>query len=179
MTNRWQNPNYTTAEPWVETPECVEEYAVSPGCDPFDPRDIWALQREFGIAKAVMVGWWEEEDAGGGSSLLPVRSNVSEVKVTTYVRGGESALIILANFGHKAEEVTLEFNWTRLGFKGEDGLKLRVPELRVPVQPAGSVAVNEGGVSQPIKVPALRRGAIDSTEGVILLLEKSGQFIKF
>ena len=160
MTNRWQH-SYKT---WEKSTECVVEFAVSPGCDPFDPRDIWALQREFEIERSNMIGWWED--------VLAVTSNVENVKVTTYVRSGKSALIVLANFGKEVEEVTLEFDWELLGFKDGSGVIVRVPGLRVPVQLArASVAVKDG-VSIPLKVPALRTGAIDSCEGVILMLEK-------
>jgi hypothetical protein len=105
MTNRWQH-SYKT---WEKSTACVEEFAVSPGCDPFDPRDIWALQREFGIERSKMIGWWED--------VLAVQSNVENVKVTTYVRSGKSALIVLANFGKEVGEVTLEFDWELLGLK--------------------------------------------------------------
>jgi len=57
-TNRWQH----TYSAWVASPACPDEFTVSPSCDPFDPRDVWALQSSFGIADSRMVGWWEELD---------------------------------------------------------------------------------------------------------------------
>jgi hypothetical protein len=39
-TNRWQ-PN---SKSWTPTTACPDMYGISPECDPFDPRDIWALQ---------------------------------------------------------------------------------------------------------------------------------------
>jgi hypothetical protein len=58
-TNRWQ---HGYKNDWTPTPDCDEEYGVSPACDPFDPRDIWALQSAFGIADSVMIGWWEDQE---------------------------------------------------------------------------------------------------------------------
>ena len=153
MSNRWQ--------PQPKGPTCPDEFAVSPACDPFDPRDIWALQDQFGIAESVMVGWWEQV------GTLPVQSDVEAVVVTTYLRKGTSALVVLANFGKDVEDVHLDFDWGLLGMEASRST-LRVPGLRVPVQPAReSVALNGA-----VKVPALTRGAIDSTEGVVLILER-------
>jgi hypothetical protein len=89
------------------------------------------------------------------------------VKVTTYVRAGESALIVLTNFGSKPTTVKLTFNWTVLGMEA-GAVGLRIPKLRVPVQKEQ----DDVDLSAAVAVPALQHGAIDSTEGVILLLEK-------
>ena len=83
-TNRWQN---SFAPGWLATAACPAEFAVSPGCDPSDQRDIWALQDSFGIAESATVRWWEE--------ATPVQSSVDAVTVTTYVRAGRSAMIVL------------------------------------------------------------------------------------
>ena len=122
------------------------------------------MQSSFGIAQSQMVGWWVELERG--AFALPVRSSDSVVKVTTYIRRGNASLIVLANFGHEPVYVKLRFNWTALGL---DSVRtsLRVPELRVPVQPAQ----NSLPLGATIKVPAPTHGAIDSVEGVILLLE--------
>jgi len=163
-TNRWQH-SYTS---WAASPDCPEEFAVSPSCDPFDPRDVWALQSAFGIVDSQMIGWWAELEEEAHSQL-PAASNVEAVKVTTYVRKGKSALIVLANFGSQPTSVTLTFNWTLLGLDASTAT-LSVPKLRVPVQ----LGQNSISMFDPIKVPALTHGAIDSVEGVILLLEKKG-----
>ena len=99
-TNRWQAISHAAG--------CTKN--ISTGCDPFDPRDIWALQSSFGeletppvefgavfldltqgvvltgtgITESVMIGWWEELEQG--HEYLPVTSNVEDVKVTTYLR---------------------------------------------------------------------------------------------
>jgi hypothetical protein len=164
-TNRWQPRGYSLT--FTPTKSCPVEYAVSPGCDPFDPRDIWALQSSFGIADSEMVGWWAELDEEESDGSLPVRSDVDAVKVTTYVRKGMSALIVLANFGSEPQSVHLAFNWTTLGLAAS-AVTLRAPMLRVPVQ----LAQDSLSTDDRVKVPALTHGAIDSREGVILLLEK-------
>ena len=61
----------------------------------------------------------------------------------------------------------LAYNWTLLGLR-QGAAALRAPALRVPPQQARSFAV---GGQEEIVVPAARKGAVDSTEGVILLLE--------
>jgi hypothetical protein len=94
--NRWQAISHNAG--------CTDNVSVT--CDPFDPRDIWSLQRKFGIGQARMVGWWEELELGAAS--LPVRSSVAAVKVTTYVRRGRAALIVLANFGNVTTTCALD-----------------------------------------------------------------------
>jgi len=87
--------------------------------------------------------------------------------VTTYLRYGHSALIVLANFGAVSSTIELRYNWKALGLDASE-VNLRAPELRVPVQP-GQDSIEIGGW---IIVPALTHGAIDSREGLILILEK-------
>ena len=163
-TNRWQ----PSSKGWAPSEACPDEYAVSPSCDPFDRRDIWRLQSSFGIGASQMVGWWVELEEG--PAALPVRSSVSTVKVTTYVRKGHSSLIVVANFGSKPTSVHLSFNWTTLGLD-TSAVTLSAPKLRVPVQ-LGQGAL---AIGAPIEVPALTRGAIDSREGVILLLKSQAK----
>lgn len=100
--NRWQAISHAAG--------CTKN--ISTSCDPFDPRDIWALQSSFGelkaclpcrvrgytfgsetqlhwgggagISESVMIGWWAELEEG--HEYLPVTSSVEDVKVTTYLR---------------------------------------------------------------------------------------------
>ena len=60
-TNRWQAISHSAGF-------CN----VSTSCDPFDPRDVWALCESFGIAEATMVGWWRTLEEPG--EALPVRA---------------------------------------------------------------------------------------------------------
>jgi hypothetical protein len=140
---------------------------VSTSCDAFDPRDIWALQASFGVNASQMVGWWAELEEG--KAALPVQSSAADVKVTTYVRKGHSALIVVANFGTMAVSVTLTFNWGVLGLTSA-GSTLRAPVLTVPPQPSQHWGVSPDGAK--VQVPVATKGAVDSREGLILLLEK-------
>jgi hypothetical protein len=193
--NRWQAISHNAG--------CAHN--ISTACDPFDPRDIWALQvrqrahqpavpscsmlhapcsryniyldltyctcinlqqMSFGIVEAQMVGWWAEIEEG--AAVLPVRSSASNIKVTTYVRKGNSALIVLANFGSLDTSVGLTFNWTLLGLpSGGVGCVLSAPGLRVPPQKAQSMQLGSS-----VHVPAPTKGAPDSLDGLILLLKK-------
>ena len=72
-TNRWQAISHAAG--------CTKN--ISTGCDPFDPRDVWALQSSFGISESVMVGWWVELEEG--REKLPVTTTAEDVKVTTYL----------------------------------------------------------------------------------------------
>ena len=156
-TNRWQAISHTAG--------CTHN--ISTGCDAFDPRDIWALQASFGINASKMVGWWAELEEGKQS--LPVHASAADVKVTTYVRKGHSALIVLANFGTAAVSATLSFNWGLLGLTST-GATLRAPVLSVPPQPSQHWGTSPDGAK--LLVPAATKGAVDSRDGVILLLEK-------
>eukprot|EP01052_Picozoa_sp_SAG31_P020207 SAG31_NODE_1510_length_8062_cov_4.204194_1_plen_212_part_00 len=133
--NRWQAISHNAG--------CTDNVSVT--CDPFDPRDIWALQRKFGIGQARMVGWWEELEHPLGASSLPVRSSVATVKVTTYVRRGRAALIVLANFGNQSTTCALDIDWQMLGLTASSST-LRAPALRVPPQPALEVSLTSDQV---------------------------------
>eukprot|EP01045_Picozoa_sp_COSAG04_P009889 COSAG04_NODE_589_length_12295_cov_12.315513_8_plen_203_part_00 len=152
-TNRWQAISHAAG--------CTHN--ISAACDPFDPRDIWSLQRSFGIEASRMVGWWAEVEEGLAS--LPVRSSDDAVKVTSYVRKGHATLVVLANFGTSSAEVTLTYDWAALGLSASTA-KLSAPPLRVPPQPA-----QHWPLQAKLTVPAPTKGAPDSRDGLILLLQ--------
>ena len=177
-TNRWQAISHAAG--------CTHN--ISAACDPFgtrkpllrctphdmmcltrlrmsvsDPRDIWSLQRSFGIEASKMVGWWAEVEEGLAS--LPVRSSDDAVKVTSYVRKGHATLVVLANFGTRSAEVTLTYDWAALGLSAATA-KLSAPPLRVPPQPA-----QHWPLQAKLTVPAPTKGAPTSRDGLILLLQ--------
>ena len=119
-----------------------------------------------GIAESEMIGWWSELEEGADS--LPVRSSAHDVKVTTYLRKGHSALIVLANFGAAPVSVTLSFQWPLLGLTSA-GATLRAPSLKVPPQQSQHWGVRPDGAK--MLVPAATKGDPASLEGMILLLE--------
>ena len=110
-----------------------------------------------------MHGWWLELE---GAAALPVRSSVDSVKCTSYVVKGKRALVVLANFGTTPATVHLSFDWAALGLR-QSAAKLSRPALRVPPQ-KGAASLPTGAA---VLVPAATKGAVNSTEGVILLLE--------
>eukprot|EP01046_Picozoa_sp_COSAG06_P008705 COSAG06_NODE_442_length_15715_cov_16.651639_10_plen_164_part_00 len=119
-----------------------------------------------GIAESEMIGWWSELEEGSDS--LPVRSSAHAVKVTTYLRKGHSALIVLANFGAAPVSVTLSFQWSLLGMTSA-GATLRAPSLKVPPQQSQHWGVRPDGAK--MLVPAATKGDPASLDGMILLLE--------
>ena len=61
------------------------------------PVGTWALWDDFGIHEAEMYGWWEDPHEH------PVVSEDASVKVTSYVRSGRGAIVVLAWFASPLE----------------------------------------------------------------------------
>ncbi|WNL47714.1 DUF6067 family protein [Dyella sp. BiH032] len=76
----------------------------SPGSD---PRPLWKLWDEFGIAKAEMIGWWVHD--------APVRTGREDVLATSYVRKGQGTLIALASWATEKADAKLAIDWKALG----------------------------------------------------------------
>ncbi len=74
----------------------------------YSPAPVWKLWAEFGIEDARMTGWWDEDCA--------VETSDPEVKATAFVRQGR-VLVAVGNFSKETKDVTLTFNWKRLGLK--------------------------------------------------------------
>jgi hypothetical protein len=71
-----------------------------------DPRPVWAMMNEFGIAESRMLGYWLED--------TPINTDHPRVLATTYVNT-EAALIALASWSGVDEIVTLSLDWDGLG----------------------------------------------------------------
>ena len=104
-----------------------------------DPRNVWKVWDDFGIADARMLGYW--------APACPVKTGRDDVKATAYVRKGR-ALIALASWAPQRVPVTLALDWRALGL---DPAKARIhapycerfqpaaefrPGEAIPVQPA-------------------------------------------
>jgi len=138
-----------------------QDNLLTPGdTSTFDPRAVWALWDSFNISAATMHGWWASEEG----HPVPIVSNSSDVKCTSFVHYGRTALIVLANFG-SAQNVQLSFDWEMLGLE-EDAVALRAPVMK-PMQPQA----RSWSVSDCIPVPAPQKGSPDSKEGWMILLE--------
>ena len=66
-----------------------------------DPRPVWAMMNEFGIADSRMMGYWLDE--------VPVHTDNADVLATAYVRE-DGVLIVLGSWSDEDEvvEVTLD-----------------------------------------------------------------------
>merc|ERR1711924_47900 len=72
-----------------------------------------------------MYGWWQAE--------APIATNNTQVKATTYLHEGETALLVLATFLQHDVEVSLDFlDWGLLGLD-PDNVVLRAPTC-VPIR---------------------------------------------
>lgn len=71
-----------------------------------DPRPIWNVWDDFGLADARMVGFWEDNPV--------VTTNNPKVKATAYVRDGKT-LIALGNWSDKTEQVRLTIDGQQTG----------------------------------------------------------------
>lgn len=71
-----------------------------------DPKHIWSLWDDFGIAKAKMIGYWSKD--------CPVKTSDPNVLATAYVRDGKT-LVSIASWAKTAVDVKLTIDWKSLG----------------------------------------------------------------
>jgi len=83
-----------------------------------DPRPVWGMMNDFGIAESRMLGYWLED--------TPVRTDHPEVLATTYVRQ-DGVLIALASWSDADEVVDLTVDMEALGL-GE-GVRAFAPSV--------------------------------------------------
>jgi hypothetical protein len=101
-----------------------------------DPRPVWGMMNDFGIAQSRMLGYWLDDP--------PVRTGNPRVLATTYVRDDGTALVALASWSERDETVTLEVDWSALGLPA--GSALRAPAVEGLQAAAG---VDPGSVRVP------------------------------
>ncbi len=127
-----------------------------------DPRPVWKLMNDFGIAESRMLGYWLPDP--------PVKTSQPRVLATTYVRPDGALLLALGSWSERDESVALDVDWEALGWEAPalaapafapavEGLQalaevdlsaLRVPAamgLFVVVEPAGANASTAGSGS--------------------------------
>jgi Glycoside hydrolase 123, N-terminal domain len=71
-----------------------------------DPRPVWGMMNDFGIAESRMLGYWLED--------APVRTGSERVLATTYVRPG-SVLIVLGSWSDADEVLDLTTDLQAMG----------------------------------------------------------------
>jgi hypothetical protein len=74
-----------------------------------DPRPVWTMMNDFGIAGSRMRGYWLKD--------TPVRTGRSDLLATTYVKPG-GALIVVASWSDRDERVSLSMDLAAMGFSG-------------------------------------------------------------
>ena len=94
--NPWRGMVYgmTVRYPW---------YTEGVSCD---PRAIWKIWDDFGIADAQMMGYWGDEPV--------VTTSDPDVKATVYIKA-DRLLVSVASWADSHVKVRLDFNWDRLG----------------------------------------------------------------
>ena len=101
-----------------------------------DPRPVWAMMNDFGIAESRMLGYWLDD--------APVRTGNDRVVATTYLRP-DRVLIALASWSDADEVVSLELDREAVGLEG--ALTARTPAVE-GLQEAGTVDL------EAVRVPA-------------------------
>ena len=84
-----------------------------------DPRPLWKVWDDFGIAESEMIGWWAESG--------PVRTGNANVLATVCVRRG-AVLIALASWAKEPADVRLAIDWKKLGLDPKRAV-LRAPAI--------------------------------------------------
>ncbi len=122
--------------------------ARAPWTDAADPRPVWRVWDDFGIADTKMLGWWDPQ--------CPVRTGRDDVLATAYVKPGKT-LVAVASWAKEKTDVRLQIDWPALGLDASKA-RLVAPEVK-DFQPAENWRPDE-----PISVEPLRGWLIYVTE---------------
>ena len=90
-----------------------------------DPRPVWKVWDEFGIADSRMIGYWQKD--------CPVRTGRDDVLATAYVKDGKT-LVSLGSWAPQEVQCRLRIDWQALGLS-PDEVKLVAPGVQ-DFQPA-------------------------------------------
>jgi hypothetical protein len=74
-----------------------------------DPRPVWAMMKDFGIAGSRMRGYWLAD--------APVVTGRDDIRATTYLRP-EGALVVLGSWSDRDQTLSLDLNPAALGLRG-------------------------------------------------------------
>ena len=104
-----------------------------------DPRNIWKVWDEFGMAGTKMIGWWDD--------ACPVKTDNPAVLATVYRKAGR-ALVALASWAAEPVDVKLMIDWAALGI-GPDEARTAAPEVpefqeAAAVGPGDTVRIEPG-----------------------------------
>ncbi len=87
----------------------------------FDPRAIWKLFDDFGIAESRMIGYWVKPN--------PVQTNQKHVLATTYLKQ-DQILIALASWAPDDVEIQLQIDWNQIGISNSESVTLTAPAIK-------------------------------------------------
>jgi len=107
-----------------------------------DPRPVWAMMNDFGIAESEMLGYWVPDPK--------VTTDHPRILATTYIRPG-STLIALASWSDTDEVVSLIVNWAGLKMGDASGAETSIRAFTPAVE--GLQAAGEVDLSA-VKIPA-------------------------
>ncbi|WP_255702918.1 glycoside hydrolase domain-containing protein [Antarcticibacterium sp. 1MA-6-2] len=112
-----------------------------------DPRDIWKVWDDFGIAESKMIGYWERNPV--------VFCSREDVMATAYVKEGK-VLLSVASWASETVNVNLDLDWEAVGLdKGK--VRFIAPKIE-DFQPERTFSINE-------EIP------IEPTKGWLLIVE--------
>ncbi len=127
--NRWRGMLYgmTVRFPWVSETKTA------------DPRPVWKIWDEFGIAGSEMTGYWEKK--------CPVVTGNPKILATVYRREGQS-LISVASWEEQPAKFTLKIDWGILGLDPQKAT-LVAPEIEnfqhaAVFKPGDAISVEPG-----------------------------------
>ncbi len=108
--NRWRGMVYgmTVRHPW--TTETVRR----------NPRPVWRIWDEFGIASAPIKGYWEKD--------CPVKTSNPGIQAAIYQKGDQS-LISVASWCDKPVRLLFQIDWKNLGTE-QDKTVLVTPGIK-------------------------------------------------
>ena len=121
-----------------------------------DPKHIWKLWDDFGIAQAKMIGYW--------SPSCPVKTSDKDVLATAYVKPSKT-LISIASWNRQPTKVNLQINWKALGLdpakvtlsapeiKGFQPAEEFTPESEIPVEPGKGWLIVVKAKAAPLPLP--------------------------
>jgi hypothetical protein len=123
-----------------------------PWSDGADPRSIWKLWSDFCMKGSKMIGYWSEH--------VPASTNKETVLATVYKKE-KSALISVASWSDKTEEVELKIDWKKLGIDPGKA-SITMPSMK-GFQNGGVLKITNGNI-EPI--------SIEKGKGVIVWIKE-------
>ncbi len=116
-----------------------------------DPRPVWAMMNDFGMAESRMLGYWLKD--------APITTNHPKILATTYVRP-DAILIALASWSEEDEVVSLSADWDALGLGDGVGHRAYAPAVE--------------GLQEIVDVD-LSAVRLPAGQGLFVVVQKSGE----